>query len=394
MKKEQAAYIFARIITGGIFIYTGMIHLSDPEGFSKAVQSYELLPAGTVGIFSLVLPLIELLAGLSVFAGIFIRAGSLSTSFLLGCFTTALAISLYRGLDISCGCFTTAPDADKISWIDLARDTVLFLVSAFVVALSFRTNRVPLIAPKERIVLPVLAALLISGILLMQLIERDPCENVSMEAIGRHKPYPSGFILSKRPVHGFCEVIVQEGDKKIPMYYKEDFIITGEMVDDKKSITKEGFLHLISKDFFTLRSQFDSSVAIHYVPQGETRHTLYMFASPGCPNCKEALMELLPVLDQTRTELKILILAKGSMEDLAIKTICRKMDLDTYIAKKWLEVAEDGKRGSCPDGLRILASSNELGVKFGVKAVPVFITDIGIILSANQLPTVINLLKN
>jgi hypothetical protein len=130
MKYADYAYKAARIFIGGMFIYTGIIHLMDPVGLARAITNYQLLPFFSINIFAVILPFIELLAGTAILLNRFERGGSLITSLMLATFTVALAVSLIRGLDISCGCFSTSPDAEKISWLYMIRDIILLAVSA------------------------------------------------------------------------------------------------------------------------------------------------------------------------------------------------------------------------------------------------------------------------
>ena len=130
MKYIDYAYTAGRFFIGCMFIYTGIIHGLDPAAFAKAITNYQLLPFFLINIFAIVLPFVELLAGAAILINRFERGGSLITSLMLATFTVALAISLARGLDISCGCFSTNPDAEKISWLYMIRDIILFAVSA------------------------------------------------------------------------------------------------------------------------------------------------------------------------------------------------------------------------------------------------------------------------
>lgn len=141
MKTYRIAHGLARILIGGIFIYTGIIHIADPEGFAQAVRAYQFLPDWLINAFALILPWVEVLAGVSVATGIFIQGGAMATSGMLLAFIIALAVSLYRGLDISCGCFTTSPDAQRISWAYLIRDSILLLASVIIFSPRFRESR-------------------------------------------------------------------------------------------------------------------------------------------------------------------------------------------------------------------------------------------------------------
>jgi uncharacterized membrane protein YphA (DoxX/SURF4 family) len=141
MKPIDYAHIAARIIIGGMFVYTGIIHIHDPSGFAKAITNYQLLPFWSINIFAIILPFIELFAGIAILANRFGKGGSLITTLMLASFTIALVISLYRGLDISCGCFSTDPDAGKISWLYLLRDCVLLIISGGVFFFPVQKNK-------------------------------------------------------------------------------------------------------------------------------------------------------------------------------------------------------------------------------------------------------------
>ena len=50
-------------------------------------------------------------------------------------FTVALGVSLHRGLDISCGCFSVAQEGERIAWQAIGRNLVLLF---FGILLVFR----------------------------------------------------------------------------------------------------------------------------------------------------------------------------------------------------------------------------------------------------------------
>jgi len=107
---------------GGIFLYAGIIKVIDPAGFALSIYNYKLLPEWMINAVAILLPWVEIMVGGSLLLGIWTMCSSLVASVLLGIFACALSINLARGLDISCGCFTTATDSGSINWIYLIRD--------------------------------------------------------------------------------------------------------------------------------------------------------------------------------------------------------------------------------------------------------------------------------
>jgi len=121
-----------RVILGVIFLYAGIVKILDPGGFAQSIYNYQILPGRLINAVAIVLPWVEVLAGAGLVAGILIPGASLIVTGLLFVFFCALGISLMRGLDISCGCFSTLDKADPVTWMYLFRDGVLIGMGCFV----------------------------------------------------------------------------------------------------------------------------------------------------------------------------------------------------------------------------------------------------------------------
>ena len=121
-----------RIVLGVMFFYAGTVHALDPQSFATAVANYRILPVVLLNPFAVVLPWLELISGLALIIGIWIPGGTLIVAGLLFLFSIALGMALHRGLDISCGCFTTSHEARSISWSYLVRDISLLVLAIFV----------------------------------------------------------------------------------------------------------------------------------------------------------------------------------------------------------------------------------------------------------------------
>lgn len=118
-----------RIILGSIFLYAGIMKIPDPDAMAQAIYNYRLLPGWMIPPAAMVMPWVEVLVGASLLLGIFAQGGALAAAGLLGLFACALAISLIRGLDISCGCFNLSSSAKSITIFTLLRDMVLLAMA-------------------------------------------------------------------------------------------------------------------------------------------------------------------------------------------------------------------------------------------------------------------------
>jgi len=77
---------------------------------------------------AMTLPWAELLVGVCLVGGIFVGGALLINIAMAAMFTFALASALYRGLDISCGCFS-ASSSENISYTTLIRACLVLLLS-------------------------------------------------------------------------------------------------------------------------------------------------------------------------------------------------------------------------------------------------------------------------
>jgi len=133
LNNKYLLFLF-RVIVGFVFIYTGILKISDPAGFSDAINNYDLLPLSFVNFIAITLPWIELVAGLFLLFGISVKESSFIISVMLVVFILAIIISLGRGLNIDCGCFGTN-SGTKVGIIKLVENIILltfsFLVTKF-----------------------------------------------------------------------------------------------------------------------------------------------------------------------------------------------------------------------------------------------------------------------
>ncbi len=111
----HVAGCIAAVICGLVLVRSAMFHLGNPFGFLATVYSYELLPAAAGVAVAAVLPPTQLVLGLLIILFPQHRKPCLSVSGLLF-LSLALVqlLTLYRGLNISCGCFGPAVDENPI----------------------------------------------------------------------------------------------------------------------------------------------------------------------------------------------------------------------------------------------------------------------------------------
>ena len=130
----------ARLAVAGLFLAACIAKIRDPAAFALAVHRYRILPGEWVNLVALVLPWIELTAGLAVLAAParLRAAGALIIAGMLSVFTLAISLNLLRGIEASCGCFSTRADAAVSDGWNLVRNGALIWLSLAVFLDAFR----------------------------------------------------------------------------------------------------------------------------------------------------------------------------------------------------------------------------------------------------------------
>jgi uncharacterized membrane protein YphA (DoxX/SURF4 family) len=125
-----------QIALGAIFIAAALPKISDPPSFAHMIYNYRLLPGGLINISALVMPWVELLAGLALVLGVWVRPARWLVGAMLVAFIIAISINLLRDNAIDCGCFDvsaanlTHEERIRDMWLVILRDVgMLFMVA-------------------------------------------------------------------------------------------------------------------------------------------------------------------------------------------------------------------------------------------------------------------------
>ncbi len=142
MEKEFRDYslFVARVIMGLIFATAGTIKISDPFAFAEIISRYKILPEYLINDVAFFLPYLELFIASMFFSGLFIKGASILSFAILITFTGALIYNISRGINISCGCFTSTieqvTDIHQIYYI--IRDIIFISINFYIVKNVFR----------------------------------------------------------------------------------------------------------------------------------------------------------------------------------------------------------------------------------------------------------------
>ncbi|MEE8541793.1 MAG: MauE/DoxX family redox-associated membrane protein [Desulfobacterales bacterium] len=95
-----------RWFIGALFVFASYHKILDPAHFAKIVYGYYLFPDVSINLIAIILPPVELFAGLALILGIYPRSASLIINLMLFGFIIAIGLNLIRGQQFDCGCFS------------------------------------------------------------------------------------------------------------------------------------------------------------------------------------------------------------------------------------------------------------------------------------------------
>jgi len=132
-----------RCLLGTVFVWAGVVKVWGPVNFLVSIYGYEMyLPETLSRITVVVLPWIEILAGIAIISGIWLEAGLILSTLMLAAFLVFTGQAWLRGLDISCGCFGSM--LEEQSFLGSVQFAFLrnLVLTAITGALLFRSSEV------------------------------------------------------------------------------------------------------------------------------------------------------------------------------------------------------------------------------------------------------------
>ena len=122
---SDRVYTIIRVLFGLLFIWASWDKILDPAAFARVIYNYRVLPDLLIHPSAIILPWLEMGCGVLLVVGRMTGGSLIILNSLLLIFGAVLGLSLYRGLDIECGCFSLGAKGEKVAWRTLTRDAVL-----------------------------------------------------------------------------------------------------------------------------------------------------------------------------------------------------------------------------------------------------------------------------
>jgi uncharacterized membrane protein YphA (DoxX/SURF4 family) len=118
----------SQVLIGGLLAIAALAKLGDLHAFAEQIHNFRLLPWGLENLSAIILPWVELVAGLALVLGVRARAGGVVAVGLMAVFTVAVLIAMARGLDIECGCFGTG-DATRVGLLKVVENSAMLAMA-------------------------------------------------------------------------------------------------------------------------------------------------------------------------------------------------------------------------------------------------------------------------
>ena len=141
-KTGKTAYTVSRVVLGAVFAYASWGKILDPAEFARAIANYQIVSPSTGHLAAQLLPWLELVCGFCLIFNRWTQGAALVATGLMLTFMAALGFNIFRGVDVSCGCFTLNQEAPADMWGYMIRDSLL-LALAVGVACRHRPRPVP-----------------------------------------------------------------------------------------------------------------------------------------------------------------------------------------------------------------------------------------------------------
>ena len=126
--------LMIRLFLGGLFIYTSLDKITDPQSFSRDISNYHIIPFGLENSMAVILPWLELFIGLGLILGCLVDGAALVSMSLLVIFIVAIGSAILRGYNIECGC--GLKEGEVVGTQKLLENTILFLLGFLILKRS------------------------------------------------------------------------------------------------------------------------------------------------------------------------------------------------------------------------------------------------------------------
>jgi len=139
-----------RIYVGCFFIYASLSKIPYPAQFAEAIANYRLIPYIFLNIGAIILPWIELVAGLFLVTGFKLRSSVIVIGLLLIMFDVMILVNMSWGAPITCGCYDAV--GEPIGWKKVLENGLMLVFAVHI----YYFDRTDVLSRLKRFIGPVI----------------------------------------------------------------------------------------------------------------------------------------------------------------------------------------------------------------------------------------------
>lgn len=302
----------ARWLTGGLFIFSGLIKMNDPVGFAFKLEEYFSKPVLDLEFLmplalplAIVLVIFEVLLGFLLLLGIFKKFTLWSLLGMIVFFTFLTFYSAWFNKVTDCGCFG---DAIKLTpWESFWKDVVLLVLIVFLFRYQkYIKPRLPFNWSLAAMGLSLIACIA----LVVQVLNHLPVMDFRPYKIGVH--IPSDMEVPEdapAPVYEYAWVFSVSGEEQVHKTMGSYPEVEGELVEVETTLVEAGYEPPIH-DFTMEQEGTDYTEQIMAMPK-----VLLIVARELEKSHAEGMKALAPVISEGRSKgYEIVVLSASSSE--------------------------------------------------------------------------------
>ena len=126
--RQPVVIRLAQLAVGFLMVYAALAKIGQLQGFSAQVHNFRMLPIALENLVAMTLPWVEMVAGITLIAGVRAQAGARLIFLILAVFTIGVLQAMARGLDFECGCFGT-DDGTRVGFVKVLQNLGMLVLA-------------------------------------------------------------------------------------------------------------------------------------------------------------------------------------------------------------------------------------------------------------------------
>jgi multisubunit Na+/H+ antiporter MnhF subunit len=118
----------SRLALALVFLAAAPQKIMDPAAFAASLGSYLILPGMLINFTALTLPWLEMVVAILLVFRVWTGSALFLANAMLIVFLGAVSSAYFRGIDLNCGCFSSAPGVSGDMIFYIVRDVIFVAI--------------------------------------------------------------------------------------------------------------------------------------------------------------------------------------------------------------------------------------------------------------------------